>query len=244
MSLKDKILRIFDNLYIKDCRCIICNREIARGSRYCMCDNCRNHLPIIHNPCHKCGGDIPSGNVCTNCKSILPAFERNIVALNYTPPITTLVYKLKFENAKYLAPYLGNILVDTYMSSGLDIDYIIPVPIHTNRLKERGYNQTELLVKSFDKVCVPYRLDVVERVIDTPHQTTLPRDKRLLNLDGAFKVVKKSDVKGKSILIVDDVYTTGATLNELARVLYKAHAKHIYGLVLAHGEYRLLTESK
>ena len=235
MKIKEFVLNLLNKLYVKDFRCIVCHREIPSGSKYSMCDKCRQNLPTIKNPCTKCGGDISIAGVCTNCKSNMPTFDRNIVALSYKPPITTLIHKFKYNNAKYLKEPLGEILVDAYMSSGHNIDYIIPVPIHPNRLKERGYNQVELLLPSFDKIKVPYYIDIVERIIDTPHQTDLPRSKRLTNLDGAFKVTDKKRVKGKSILIVDDVYTTGATLNELAKVLLKAGAKSVYGLVIAHG---------
>ena len=241
MRFKEFISKILNKLYIKDYRCIVCNKEIPHGSRYSMCDKCRDSLPYIKHPCGKCGGEIPSGLACTNCKSNMPVFEKNIVALNYVPPITTLIYKYKYENARYLSNPLGQILVDTYMSSGFDVDYIVPVPIHENRRKDRGYNQVELLLPSFDAINIPYYTDIVERIIDTPHQTMLSRKERLTNLDGAFRVIDKSKVKGKSILILDDVYTTGATLNELAKVLYKAKAKAVYGLVIAHGQLNIPT---
>ena len=243
MKIKEFISKILNKLYVRDYRCIICNREIHHDSRYSMCDKCRNALPFIKNPCVKCGGDIASGHVCTNCKSNMPIFEKNIVALNYVSPITTLIYKLKYENAQYLARPLGQILVDTYIESDYNIDYIIPVPIHTNRRKSRGYNQVELLLPAFDKINIPYYTDIVERIIDTPHQTGLSRKDRLTNLDGSFKVIDKKQVKGKSILIIDDVYTTGATLNELSKVLYKAKAKTVYCMSLAHGKIELPTSS-
>jgi ComF family protein len=242
MKIKEFISKLLNKLYVKDFKCIVCHREIPSGSKYSMCEKCRLNLPTIKNPCNKCGGDISVGGVCTNCKSNMPMFDRNIVALNYVPPITTLIHKFKYDNAKYLHEPLGEILVDTYMSSGYNVDYIIPVPMHPNRRKERGYNQVELLLSSFDKIKVPYYIDIVERTIDTPHQTNLSRTKRLSNLDGAFKVLNKKMVKGKSILIVDDVYTTGATLNELAKVLFKTGAKSVYGLVIAHGSINIPME--
>ena len=242
MRLKEKLCKLFDLLSAKDCKCIVCNREIHRDSKYCMCDKCRESLPAVKNPCAKCGGDIPSGVACLNCKSKPPIFEKTVVAYNYIPPISPLIYRLKYENAKYLAPYLGEMLVDTFLENNFDIDYIVPVPIHPNRRKERGYNQVELLLPAFDNLNIPYKLSVVERTIDTPHQTDLPRKERLHNLENAFKVIDKSQVKGKSILIIDDVYTTGSTLNELASVLYSAKAKTVYCLVIAHGEIKILTE--
>lgn len=245
INLKEKLNKFLDHIFVPDCKCIVCGDEITRNSKYSMCAKCIKSLPDIKNPCEKCGGNVISGSVCLNCKSNKPIFERTFVSFNYTPSISTLIYKFKYENAKYLAPYLSNFLINTYIASGIDVDYIIPVPLSKERLTERTYNQAELLCVNFDKhLNIPVKTNIVERVKDTPHQTNLSRKERLTNLEKAFKVTSKKDVKGKTILIVDDVYTTGATLNEISKVLYSSGAKCVYGLTLAHGEYDLPFETK
>ena len=111
---------------------------------------------------------------------------------------------------------------------------IIPVPISERRLKERGYNQSEILCNELPKDLV--KTEVFARIEDTPHQTGLGRSNRLSNLKGAFKVLDKKSIKGNVVLILDDIYTTGSTLNECARTLKSAGAKKVIGLTLARAK--------
>ena len=112
-------------------------------------------------------------------------------------------------------------------------DVIIPMPIHENRLKERGFNQSELLLKDIEKNYGRVYKNLLVRTKDTPHQTGLGKANRESNLDHAFKVTDKQKVKGKIILLVDDIYTTGSTLNECAKTLKRAGASKVFALCLA-----------
>ena len=234
MKIKEKLGKLFNCLFVNDYKCIICNREIQKDSRYSICQHCFDNLPTITKSCSKCGARIVSGKICLNCKTTLPLIEKSYAVFEYISPITNLVYRLKFNNERYLAKYLGNFLVDYYKNKKLKVDYIIPVPLNFIRLKERKFNQVELLCENFKDINVEVKCNVVERIVNTPHQTTLTREQRLKNVKGAFRVIDKALVKDKTILIVDDVYTTGATINEIAEVLYNAKAKKVYALTLAH----------
>lgn len=241
-DIKEKFNKFLDHIFVPDIKCIVCGKEIKRNERYGMCDKCLLSLPTIIHPCTKCGSECISGDVCLNCKTITPSFTNCYVVLKYSPPVTALIHKAKYKNAKYLFKYLSNLMYDKYLELGLDIDMLIPVPLNENRIKERGYNQSLLLCETFIKYGVHIDNDVLIRTKDTPHQTSLTREQRLTNLDKAFKVVDKSKIKGKTILILDDVYTTGSTLNEISKTLIKAGASKVYGLVLAHGDIYLPME--
>ena len=117
-----------------------------------------------------------------------------------------------------------------------ECDVIIPVPLHATRLYERGFNQAEVLCEEISKKYErQYRNDLLFRIKDTPHQTGLNRDNRLLNLSNAFKITDIKKIKNKRILIIDDIFTTGSTLDEVAFTLLKAGAKSVSGLCLARG---------
>ena len=145
-----------------------------------------------------------------------------------------VIHKLKFDNKQYLAKNLS-LLMRNYFDNHpelQDIDVIIPIPIHEKRLKMRGYNQSELLLESFTdtgKVC----LNCVERNVETESQRTKNAKERIENMTNCFSVKNKSIIKNKKILIVDDVFTTGATCNSLAKTLLKAGAKQVKCLTLA-----------
>lgn len=242
-SLKEKFNKLCDYLFVKDYKCIVCNREIVKNSRYSMCDKCLKNLPYITHSCNICGQSIKTGDICLNCKRKPPIVTKNISVFDYCKPVDSLIYGLKYGNKKYLANYLSNFLVDKFLESNITVDFVVPVPMHSFRLKERGYNQAELICEGFKNINIAVENNLVERIVNTVSQTSLPRDKRLVNLTNVFKVLDKSKVKGKNILIIDDVYTTGTTVSEIAKALTKAGANKVYSLTLCHSTFELPMES-
>lgn len=141
---------------------------------------------------------------------------------------------MKFGAKLHWVPPLAEILVRT-MADDWHIlaDYVIAVPLHTRRLRQRGFNQAALLAKSLSRrVDLPVRFDVLVRSQWTDPQTRLTRKERLHNVKGAFEVVKPAEVKGRRILLLDDVYTTGSTLRECAKTLEKAGAAEVCGITV------------
>ena len=129
-------------------------------------------------------------------------------------------------------------MLDKFESLGLSVDVIIPVPLHEIRQDDRGFNQAIELCKSFIDNGYNVRCDIIKRIKNTEQQITKTRLERIENVKDAFDFTneeKKKEVKDKVVLIIDDVYTTGATLNELAKTINKGKPKVIYGLTLAHG---------
>jgi competence protein ComFC len=114
------------------------------------------------------------------------------------------------------------------------VDVMVPVPLHIRRLRERGFNQALLLVKELSKRAgIPYQERVLRKIKDTPVQITLKKRERSKNLKGAFQVQDQEAIKGKTVVLVDDVYTTGATVNECSRALLAAGAKQVAVLTVA-----------
>ncbi len=229
---------VTENLFVKDIKCIFCGKELNSFSKYCCCDECLKSLPFNDKKiCQKCGEKITSlANFCLNCKNNADrGFDKARAPFLYQEPITATIHKLKYFNGKYLADYLNSFLIDEYVLSGWKADLVVPIPLHEKRLKSRGFNQAELLCEGFNKkLNLPVSVNNFVRIKDTPTQTELTKKEREINLQNAFKVVDKSVFKNKSILLIDDVFTTGSTMEEASFVLKKADAKSVYTLTLAH----------
>ena len=146
-----------------------------------------------------------------------------------------LVHDLKYNNKKYIASTFGKMLFDCYEKNKFDFDFIVPVPLHKVRQVKRGYNQSELIANEFAKhVGKEVKVDVLSRVKQTPSQVGLKYAQRQDNLKDAFKVKNRTGLKGKVVLLIDDVFTTGATSSYCSEVLLKAGASAVYVLCVAH----------
>jgi len=140
--------------------------------------------------------------------------------------------------AQILYDFLIEEFSDLSVYSDFDKPILIPIPMHKKHLRERGYNQTELLAKELCKIggdsfCI-LRTDILQKIKNVPSQTKLHRHKRLKNIIGAFGVKNPEKIKGRSVVILDDVTTTGATLNEARKTLHEAGAKKVIGVTVAH----------
>ena len=228
------LLNIFFPANIK---CILCSKELNSNTLYCLCDSCMHSLPFnTGKTCLRCDEPISSmTKYCINCKHNVPYYKHNKSVFLYEGAIKHLIRSFKYDNKKYYTDTLSNLLVSEYVKLNKDFDIIIPVPLHPKRYKMRGFNQSELLCKSFkEKLHLNVDTKSLIKVVYTESQTTLNRTEREKNLNGSFEVADKKAIKGKSILLVDDVFTTGSTINECARVLLKAGAKEVWSLTLAH----------
>ena len=223
-------MKFLDMLFPSNIKCIMCGRE---DNDYGICPECESQIPFITGKvCSKCGINISSGEVCIDCKGNDIKFERVFSIAEYKGRIRNAILKLKIQGYKDIANPLSKIIYDYFSKLDIPFDAIFPMPIHENRLKERGFNQCELMLKDIKENYGRVYADVLIRCKDTPHQTGLSRENRKVNLAGAFKVTNKSKVKGKTILIFDDIYTTGSSMNECAKVLMTAGAYKVYGLCL------------
>lgn len=219
-------------------RCYICGKVVVGWNG--LCADCFKQITFLTEQCCPvCGrpytfpkedGENP---VCLKCLQNPPKLKALRAAFAYTKFSRRLILPLKHGDRLDLVPFLVNLL---YAKSSFfkDIDCLMPVPIHRLRMMKRKYNQSALLaIPLAKKMHKPCLLSVLIRQKNTTSLGHSSREKRKEELKGAFKVTQKNLIKGKKILLIDDVYTSGATLNECAKTLLDAGAKEVYGLVLA-----------
>jgi len=210
--------------------CYLC-RGAAPGI---LCERCDADLPrIASGPgaehCPRCALASPAGAVCGRCLTQPPAYDATTAALAYAFPADVLVQALKFRGELALAPLLGNLLAGCV--SGRKADCIVPVPLSAERLRSRGYNQA-LEIARYVAKATGARLapEACERTRDTSAQMDLPLDERARNVRGAFDCPRL--VEG-TVAVLDDVMTTGATLEEVAAALKRAGAARVENWVVA-----------
>lgn len=190
-------------------------------------------LPAINNQCFQCGlplniVDMESDFVrCGQCLKAPPAFDLCISPYHYALPVNQFITQLKFRHQLHYARILADLLISKIEQHSENLpECIIPVPLHRNRLRQRGFNQAiEIARPIAKKYGITLDIKSCTRVISTPPQMEQDKQTRQKNVRNAFKVA--SDFRYKNIAIVDDVMTTGHTLNELSRMLRKQGAKRI-----------------
>jgi len=199
------------------------------------CDHCQDLIRFLSHPaCYLCGRSIPEGHhICEDCTPAEVAFDGLCSSAFYEGIIKTCVQALKYENRQGLGGFFTALLLDCLSNYTWELDQLIPVPLSPDRIKTRGYNQSALLGRPVALALglhyVPFGL---RRIRSTRSQVELSADERRDNVKGAFRAVTEIVAK-KSVLLVDDVITTGSTLDACAEALKAAGAKSVYCLTLA-----------
>lgn len=162
----------------------------------------------------------------------------------YVENIKSSIVRFKFDNCKWLRDFFSYEIFEAFKEhySSTKIDYVIPVPLHPKREKERGYNQAVLLLDKFEEFGYKIELNNLIKEKQTSLQVSLNKEERMKNLDGCFNVVDKGKINGKNILLVDDVFTTGSTMEEYAKTLKEAGANCVFGLTLAKTKNKIKME--
>jgi ComF family protein len=209
--------------------CLLCGANSLVGLCCTACDAELPRLSKAH--CPVCALPTPGGSVCGKCLMQPPQFDHTVAAFSYNFPLDKLVQALKFRDHLILVNYLADALTQCITARP---DCIVALPLHPVRLRERGFNQSQLLASRVShQTGIPLLPDICERVRNTPPQSSLPWKERDKNMRQAFTCKPDADVKGKHVAIVDDVLTTGASIGELARALKKVGAKEVSAWVVA-----------
>lgn len=236
-SIKDGIAEaIFpSNIY-----CICCGSLIDSSRQYALCDVCVKKFHwITGRTCEKCGKALPDtyrGRICYDCMRLDHAFEKGFSCLTYGLHEREVLLDHKYNGKGYLAAKFGDILYDRISCEDIAPDVIIPVPISSGRLKKRGYNQSALMARQLSKRWgVPMDESILVRRKETTLLRSLNPAERRLALSGAFAVKAEHRMAGKCVLLIDDIYTTGATVDTCSSVLMDAGADKVYVLTLMSG---------
>ena len=223
---------IIDLIYPR--RCPVCQGIVENTDRQALiCIGCKEKLPYVQTPaCMKCGKEIenPEQEYCSDCVRMPKRFTHGYPVFNYVEPLKEGVGAFKYQNRREYADFYVDEIWKVHGKDllKLNLDGIIPVPIHGRKRRRRGYNQTELLARGLSrKLQVPNYEKLLIRQINTLPQKALNDKERLDNLKRAF-FFRENDVKLKKVLLVDDIYTSGATIEACTDALLQGGVQRVY----------------
>lgn len=224
-SLRAFAHHVVDSLLPRDC--FVCGH---RAGAALVCGSCRADLPSQPPACPVCAIPVDGGVICGSCQRHMPSFDATSAALPYAFPVDRLVQALKYRRRLAVSAFLAQTLASQCAPVGATV--IVPMPLHDRRLRERGFNQSVEIARPLAQAWgLPLELEGVRRVRDTRVQASLPWAARRVNMRGAFRC----DVSfhGRAVVVIDDVMTTGATLDELARTLKMNGAIRVENRIVA-----------
>ncbi|MBR0410043.1 MAG: ComF family protein [Eubacterium sp.] len=222
--------------------CPACGKLLPGG--VLICDKCRRSLPWIKEPaCFQCGKPVgsPEQELCYDCRQFPKSFSRGISLLLYNEQTRPIMTNFKYHNRRILSGYFAGEICQRYHDRLLTWKpgLIIPIPVHRKKLKRRGYNQAALLARDLSALTkIPYCSDLLFRNTDTAPQKNLSPQARLNNLKDAFSMnpdYRYLPTTCPDVLLIDDIYTTGATMETCSRVLLKAGFRRIYVCTVCAG---------
>jgi ComF family protein len=230
MRVIDLIWRVTKRVYPENYGCYLCGCDVSDGAAFC--DVCRKELHYNTTFCVRCGREVVQRGYCADCKHEQPLFDKARSVFVYEGKAAGLIRAFKTGEAGLANAFAkeGRAIVRKDFA---DADCIVFTPLGVDGLNQRGYNQAELLAKRLGEYSGKRVEDVFVKEKATAEQKNLNKAERARNLRGAFRLVGRKAVKGKKVLLVDDVLTTGATAEELTRLLLGAGAARVYLFTVA-----------
>ncbi len=239
--------------------CQICRQARATPSEGFVCSACRADSRFIEPPfCRRCGlpfsGQIDSDFECSNCLGMTWHFESARSAVYAKGVVLDVIHRYKYKQQLWFEPFLADLLISRACGSSVvaqpvtggsfsmgvlspgDWDWLLPIPLHPMKQREREFNQAERLARRLSVASgIPLKTNILKRIVATRTQTRLSREERAENVRKAFALNDKEDVAGKRLVLVDDVLTTGATTNACAHVLRRGGAASVCVWTVARG---------
>ena len=224
--------------------CLFCRKSLLPHERD-FCPECLAQLTTDrHVSCPRCGSTVgpftPVSDGCSRCRDERLHFEKVFRLGPYDGALREIILRMKHFTGESLADAMGEAWSLEIMSriAQARVSVVVPVPLHWYRRWRRGYNQSESLARPLAaKLCLPFRTNVLRRIRNTPSQTQRGGSARRDNVRGAFVARRDPGIRGKTVLLVDDVLTTGSTASEAAKALQQAGAERVVVAVLAHSQY-------
>ena len=221
-------------------RCTFCQDILPLTVDNLLCYYCQEAYPLIEDPvCKKCGKQLAhDDDLCLDCKITKHQYIQGIALYPYEGIIQETIYRFKYGGKRKYAQFFAKMMYHKLKETTFfqDIDVIISVPVSKERLKQRGYNQAEELAKYLSNMSkIPYNRDILIRQKHTKPQSGFSPAQRQENINNAFIASCSLPPEYKVILVIDDIYTTGSTINECAKILKQAGAREIYSCVVCIG---------
>ncbi|HVU07159.1 MAG TPA: ComF family protein [Verrucomicrobiae bacterium] len=223
--------------------CQLCGVERATKKEGFVCRRCWQQIRFIRPPfCERCGlpfeGDLTTSFECSNCREMELHFRSARSAVVAKTTVLEIIHRYKYQRQLWFEPFLINLLLrealPVLQNQGWNL--IVPVPLYSVRAREREFNQAAQLAKHLSTAAkIPLNLKLIRRISPTATQTLLTREQRAANVRGAFAIQKGAKLNGENIILVDDVFTTGATTNECARILRASGAGDVCVWTAARG---------
>ena len=219
---------VFKQSIMRPRHCFLCHGAIP-SHIHGLCEACYADLPLIQHACRRCAIPLAASEaeICAQCLQDPPWFDRSIIPFLYATPLQQMTTQLKFQQRMHFLPTLAQLAIEKILLRSAALpELLLPVPLHPRRLKQRGFNQAAELASYFSRHSgVACKDNLCTRQFDTQHQTGLDARARQKNIRNAFQV--KPLHQYHHVAIVDDVVTTGSTVNELAKTLKKAGVEKI-----------------
>lgn len=221
-------------------KCMFCRRLMGGSDKELICESCSGAMRIIDGlVCEKCGAPLKEGVICASCRSAAHEFDKGFSVLRYDEFVKDAIYRFKYGGRTNYAKPFGDLMAAQMDRYGyLSADFLIPVPLHKKRQKKRGYNQAELLADVLSLHSkIPVRPDILLRIKETAPQSKLNFTARRRNLNGAFALSEASQngacLKDKTVMLIDDIFTTGSTVDECSRILKMNGAEKVLVFTVA-----------
>lgn len=240
MSFYELLDLVLDFIYPENISCILCNKPIKKINTYSLCKDCFKELNFIQDGCIKCGKPIIYHSLekldicgCSYCFNKSFYFDKAISCIEYSDISKSMILGFKYKNKTYMAKYISNIMKEKLDLENIKFDYITFVPLHKKRMRKRGFNQSEKIAKELGKMIDIPILDCIYRKSNTNRLYNLNRKERKIELKNAFLVKENINyVNGKNILLIDDIFTTGSTVNEISKLLKLNNVNKIFVMTL------------
>lgn len=227
-------------LYPENCQ--VCRAARATHAAGYVCDECKSKIKFIEPPfCDRCGrpfeGAFTTRFECQNCRDLDLAFTSARSAAFAHEPLLDVIHQYKYNRAFWFEPFLADLLISrARVELENQWDFLIPIPLHPTREREREFNQAERLATCLSRVTnIPVNSNMLRRIRKTQSQTLLSRDERLINMKNAFALKNEQNLAGGKFVLIDDVFTTGATAGACAKALRAAGAEKVCVWTVARG---------
>lgn len=219
-------------LFPPNIKCIVCGGELYFNNKYGLCEKC--NLDYNTKYCKTCGRHVGSMTTyCIECTNRSHDFDIARAPFVYEGVIRKLIYRLKYGHGAYLAENMAEFMYDTFLENFEEIDYITYVPMPEEREEQRGYNQAKEIAMAFYALSSIPVIPALVRTKYTKNLARMGRQERQESIADSIKLNEEVKIKGKKILLIDDVFTSGATTNECSKVLKKGKATFVYVLTFA-----------